>query len=88
MVQVELLIAALALVCIGVGLGLSAVGLIEIPDALYQGLTTIALAAIGTRGGRMVQTRALKKKYKSDIHRFPGDGDEFGDDDPEDRDPP
>lgn len=86
MVQVELLIAALALVCIGVGLGLSAVGLIEIPDALYQGLTTIALAAIGTRGGRMVQTRALKKKY--DQRPADGDQDEFGDDGPEERDPP
>lgn len=62
----ELLIAALALISIGVALGLSAFGVIEIPDALYQSISTIALAVIATRGGRMVQRKSLKRKYESD----------------------
>lgn len=59
----ELLIAGLALITIGVALVLSALGLITIPEGLYSSLAAIALAAIGTRGRRVVQRRAVKRRY-------------------------
>jgi hypothetical protein len=59
----ELIIAALAGISICSALLFSALGLITIPDAVYQALSTLVLALLGTRGRRIGQRRNLKKKY-------------------------
>ena len=64
MAWVELIIAAAAVASIGVALLLSALGVISIPDAAYQTLSTLVLALLGTRGRRIGQRRSLRKKYR------------------------
>ncbi len=82
----ELIIAASAGIIICSALLFSALGLITITDAVYQALSTLVLALLGTRGRRIGQRRSLKKKYgdgrdgydeadDQDEHRRPEDGD-------------
>lgn len=59
----ELIVAAVAVISIGFALLLSALGIITIPDAAYQTLSTLVLALVGTRGRRMSQKRTLTKEY-------------------------
>ncbi len=64
MAWAELIIAGLAVVSIGFALLLSGFGVITIPDAVYQTLSTLVLALLGTRGRRIGQRRSLRRKYR------------------------
>lgn len=81
----ELFLVGLVILVIGAALALSAAGLITIPDALYQALSTIALGLFGSRGRRIAQRRALRKKFDEAPATEPG----YTDDDrpPEEADP-
>ena len=80
----ELFLVGAVLAVIAAALMLSAAGLITIPDALYQALSTIALGLFGTRGRRIAQRRALRKQFDES----PSAGDPADDDRPqEEREP-